>query len=312
MNQSLYPRPRRRGGVLFILGWLIAVALGAWLVWYGFIWSGGGRQSDEGTPAPSAVTITPIQATAWPAVTPLPSPTQIILPTPTDTPLPSPTPLPTVAPPTDTPVVASVVAGADGVNVRSGPGTSYTRLGYLEPGTQAELIGSHEGWWQITHDGAPAWVSGDWVTASNTENVPQVEPPPSPVPATAVPATAAPTAVPATVTPANYRGLVPDGYQVEGAPGPYAVGADIWFNMWIKNTTGNVVEFNALGTFVEETGQFQRSYSYSEFKPGQHFDHRDRINQFSLGPGTYSFWMMICFTDDQCFKMMGPVTVIIQ
>jgi uncharacterized repeat protein (TIGR01451 family) len=109
----------------------------------------------------------------------------------------------------------------------------------------------------------------------------------------------------------SYRGLVPDGFLVEGAPGPYDSSSDIWFNMWIHNTGGRV-EYKALGAFVEETGDFQKSWTYSHFEPGQVFYHRDHINQFSSGPGTYHLWMRICFMDDQCFNMLGPVAVIVQ
>jgi uncharacterized protein YkwD len=79
------------------------------------------------------------------------------------------------------------VAGADGVNVRSGPGTNYTRLAYLDPGTQAEVTGHDGDWWQIEYNDAPGWVFGELVTAFNAgqlETPPatpttQVEPPPA-------------------------------------------------------------------------------------------------------------------------------------
>jgi len=69
------------------------------------------------------------------------------------------------------------VAGADGVNVRSGPGTNYAHLGYLDPGAQAEVIGRYGDWWQIRYNDAPGWVFGELVTVSNADSVPQVEPP---------------------------------------------------------------------------------------------------------------------------------------
>ena len=47
--------------------------------------------------------------------------------------LPTATPLlPTQIPPTAAP--ATLVAGADGVNVRSGPGTDFAKTGFLSPG----------------------------------------------------------------------------------------------------------------------------------------------------------------------------------
>jgi len=68
------------------------------------------------------------------------------------------------------------VAGADGVNVRSGPATSYERLGYIDPGARAEVTREDGDWWQIVYNGAPGWVFGELVTAYNTE---QPEPPPA-------------------------------------------------------------------------------------------------------------------------------------
>jgi lipoprotein-anchoring transpeptidase ErfK/SrfK len=100
---------------------------------------------------------------------------------PAATPLP-PTPLPpTEIPPTV--VLAKVVAGADGVNVRSGPGTDFAKIGLLSPGTEATVIGRHGDWWQIEYAGAPAWVASWVVAALNVDSVPEVAAPPTPVPA---------------------------------------------------------------------------------------------------------------------------------
>lgn len=73
------------------------------------------------------------------------------------------------------------------VNVRSGPGTNFPSYGVAPPGAQAPVIGVSPdgGWWQIQvpTDKIPSgqgWVSADYLTAYNTENVPVVEPPPPP------------------------------------------------------------------------------------------------------------------------------------
>ncbi len=310
MYQDLYPRPRRGGTILIVIGWVVMLIVGAVLVWYGFTATRENGPSEDTAPATSSPT--PTQMAVWPTATPLP-PTQPASPVPptappsTVAPEPTATPEPTVA-------NASAVVGAQGVNVRSGPGTNYSRLGYLDPGTLAELIGRYNDWWQIRYNGDPAWVFGELVTASNADNLPEVSPPPSPVPPTAAPATAVPpTEVPPTAAPAtDFRGLQPADLQIEGAPGPYSDAYKIWFNMWINNTTSSAVEYDALGIFVEETGQFQKSWSYSEFDPNQHFYHRDHINQFNLSSGTYHLWLMICFTDGYCPKMLGPIEVVIQ
>jgi uncharacterized protein YgiM (DUF1202 family) len=200
------------------------------------------------------------------------------------------------------------------VNVRGGPGTNYTLQGYLEPGTEAEITGRYNDWWQIRHGSGLAWVFGDLVTASNVENVPQVEPPPAP---TAAPATAAPapTTAPPTATSApaaDYRGLRPDKFEVEGAPGPFSVGQAIWFNMWITNMTGQSVEYAYLGVQVEETGAVQKSWTYSEFQPNQNFHHRDQMHDKISAPGTYHLWMVIEFRDGTAFRLMGPIEVVVQ
>lgn len=310
MNQSLYPRPRRGGAILFIVGWLIFVVVGVGLVWYGFGWTGENGQPEDS--ASSEVgSATPTQVAVWPTATP-PSPTPPPS-LPTATPLPTATSEPpTAIPATATPVVASIVAGDQGVNVRTGPGTNYTRLGYLEPSTQAELIGRYSDWWQIQYDGAPAWVFSDLVTASNADSVPQVQPPPSPTPA---PATAAPTEVSPTATlapAANFRGLVPDKFEVEGAPGPYALGNPIWFHMWITNQTSAPVEFKSLGAWVQETGEFQKSYTYSEIPTSPQFHHRDQMHDKISAPGTYNLWLAIEFMDGETALLAGPVVVIVQ
>ncbi|HEC35602.1 MAG TPA: hypothetical protein ENI39_03610 [Anaerolineae bacterium] len=289
---------------LLVVGWIVLVAVGAGLVWFGFT-----EPEEDRRPAitgPSDVLpLTPLTAGTVPPTAPLlisPSPTALLLPTDT----PEPTPIPATA----TPVTPIVVAGDSGVNVRGGPGTNYTILGYLQPGGQAQVTGRYGDWWQIQHDGGTGWVFGGIVTAFNTENVPQVEPPPAPTPApTPVPPTAtpAPTDIP---TPANVRGLMPNDYTVEGAPGPFAVNQDIWFNMDITNTSNETVAYTALGTWVEETGQFQQSWTYSSFTPGQHFTWRDHIN--IPAPGTYNLWMMVCFHDGTCARLKGPIVVTVQ
>lgn len=106
----------------------------------------------------------------------------------------SPTPIPPeVSVPTPAPDGASVTANI-AVNVRSGPSTNYPTYGVAPEGAQAAVIGVSPdgGWWNILVNPANipagnAWVSGDYVTAQNTENVPVVQPPALP-PGAEVPA----------------------------------------------------------------------------------------------------------------------------
>jgi len=291
-----------------IVGWLALAAVGVVLVWYGFIRDGGDSQPVAVQPSLTAS----VTQVVWPTAT-LPPPTNP--PPPTDTPLPTFAPEPTPIPATLTPVIPYIVTGADGANVRTGPGTNFTRLGYLDPGAQAQVTGRHDAWWQVEYDGAPGWIFGEIVTAFNAHDVPQAQPPPSPTPVppteTPIPAatsTPAPTPVPG--PPAEFHGLVPNDYWVEDAPGPYDVKKDIWFNMDISNPTGAQIDYTALGTWVQETDQFQKSWTHREFTPGKHFVWRDHIN--IPDAGTYNLWMRICFTDSACVNLMGPITVNVQ
>jgi uncharacterized protein YraI len=305
MSRGISLGSERGCSVWAILAWVLLVAAGVGLAWYGFTWKGSDAEQQQPSltvqsPATAASTL-PVPATATPTLAP------------TDTPPPTFTLEPTPVPPTPTPVVPNIVAGADGANVRAGPGTNFTRLGYLDPGAQARVTGRFANWWQIEYEGAPAWVFGDIVTASNVDAVAQVQPPPSPTPVpptdtpvpTAAPAT--PTAEPTAAPAADFRGLVPNSYSVEDAPGPFGANGDIWFNMDISNFTGWEVEYDALGTWVQETGQFQKSWTEQAFKVNRRFQWRDHIN--IPDSGTYNLWMRICFTDGACFNMLGPVVV---
>jgi hypothetical protein len=303
---------------LVILGWILSIVFGMVLVWFGFLRPSDGDKSQApdltatavvalaesltrptATLSPFTPTVPPVAATAAPAPTLAP----LVEASPTQAPQPTPT-----APP-------SITAGDQGVNVRTGPGTHYSLLGALDPGAQAPVTGRYGNWWQISYNNAAGWVLGDIVTVANAEGVPEVQPPPAP---TLPPATAVPTAAPATATPtpppaADTRGLVVDGYQVEGAPGPYPLGADIWFNMWITNKSGASVGFNALGTWIQENNQFQMSWTNSAIQPGPQFIHRDHLYAHHItAAGAYHLYLRICFTDGVCVNLAGPVEIVVQ
>ena len=77
--------------------------------------------------------------------------------------------------------------------------------------------------------------------------------------------------------------------------------------MDITNNLDQRVYYEALGTWVEETGQFQKSWTKQKFGARKHFVWRDHIN--IPDRGTYHLWMRICFTDGVCVNMLGPITV---
>lgn len=155
MNGNWFVQRNQKRDIWLIVGWLLIVALGIALVWYGFRPQAAQTPADQDTPSP--VNTVP-QSRPTVTLVPLPRPTNTSMPT--DTPAPTATPVP----PTPTPYI---VAGDEGVNVRTGPATTYEQLGYLDPGTQAALTGSDGDWWQIAYNETAAWVYGPLVTPYN-------------------------------------------------------------------------------------------------------------------------------------------------
>ncbi len=83
-----------------------------------------------------------------------------------------------------------IVVANSAVNVRSGPGTVYEIISFLNQGQSAKLAGkSMDGtWWYIEHPspGAHGWVGGTVVTASCVPvDLMVVAAPPTPIPPTA-------------------------------------------------------------------------------------------------------------------------------
>ena len=71
------------------------------------------------------------------------------------------------------------------MNIRSGPGEQYDRIGGASAGEEFRITGKNEdgNWWQIDFNGETAWIYAPFVTAANAENVPvgggsMAEPPP--------------------------------------------------------------------------------------------------------------------------------------
>ena len=53
--------------------------------------------------------------------------------------------------------------GGAGVNVRSGAGTRYGRIGGLAEGASVTIVGQSGGWYQIKYGSGTGWVCGDYV-----------------------------------------------------------------------------------------------------------------------------------------------------
>lgn len=94
----------------------------------------------------------------------------------------------TIATVTSTPsgVLITVMLDQDQINVRSGPGTSYEKVGVLIAGQQAPAKGRSVGgeWLMVEYQGIPGglgWVYAPLVNIT-PGNLPIVEPPPTPTP----------------------------------------------------------------------------------------------------------------------------------
>jgi hypothetical protein len=292
--------------VWLMVGVVILAIFGIGIIVGGIILTRDGQPQEEVQPTPTMTSLPSILPTAGSVPT-------AVSPLPTATPLPEATEVPaTDIPPTETVSPAMIEAGASGVNVRSGPGTTFSTLGRLEPGEKAVATGKYADWWQIDYGGASGWVAGWVVTATGTDSVAEVVPPASPIPPTAAPKPTDPPATPPPA-PAECRGIVVDGFQVEGAPGPYGAGSPIWFNLWITNKTSSRIEYRSLGVDALRDGtsvHYQQSYSYSDLDGFEKFDHRDRI--ILQSPGTYDLWLTIGFTESEWCRLMGPVRVVVQ
>jgi N-acetylmuramoyl-L-alanine amidase len=87
--------------------------------------------------------------------------------------VPAPTPAPTTPPPVVSPTGITATASTSNVNIRQGPGTSFSRVGLLPRGQAAAVLGrsADNAWWQIEFGGIRGWVSARFVTLNSGANV---------------------------------------------------------------------------------------------------------------------------------------------
>lgn len=110
---------------------------------------------------------------------------QAAAPSPISTPAATPIPILPTPLPTPTSCTPMVIVQTKALNVRSGPGTTYSTLGRLQADETAQVVGRNAAgtWWQIRFGTAYGWVSGSYVIPSCTDNVPIAgEPTPAPTP----------------------------------------------------------------------------------------------------------------------------------
>lgn len=74
----------------------------------------------------------------------------------------------------------ATVKGGSSVNVRTGPGKSYSRVTTVGTGKRVELLGSESGWYKITFDGKTGYIHPDYLTPDDASMVIMPEPDPAP------------------------------------------------------------------------------------------------------------------------------------
>jgi murein DD-endopeptidase MepM/ murein hydrolase activator NlpD len=77
---------------------------------------------------------------------------------------------------TVTPKYGTVVSSTT-LNVRSGPGTTYSIKGSLLKGKQVEIISSQNGWYEIEHNGLKGYVSSLYIKVDEAKIIAPVVPP---------------------------------------------------------------------------------------------------------------------------------------
>ena len=176
MYRQGIPRTNRNREMRLILGWLVMVIVGIGLLVFGF-WLGRSGDVAQPEPVPTEEGVVGGSVSTEPTELAAPTVASPSGPTATAAPPPTETPVPTPAPPRPTPYI---VAGADGVNVRTGPDTDYSKLGYIDPGDEAVLVDDEGDWWKIRYDGVEAYIYSPLVTGHNRDSLRPVATAPAP------------------------------------------------------------------------------------------------------------------------------------
>ena len=194
-------RPRRRWTLPKVILWLVLLVSVAATITLGCVFivalfSSTGRDEAAPTEEPIAHATATVPVTIVAAITPSPTAT----PRPTDTPGPMPTTTATSVPTlTSAPDVQGVAT--TGVNLRSGPGTQYDRIGGLAADDLVEIRArtSNGEWYQVKlPSGSTAWVAAAYIaTQADASEIPTAIPTARPTSTpTDVPAQPTPTAAP--------------------------------------------------------------------------------------------------------------------
>lgn len=143
----------------------------------------------------------------------------------TYTPVPTPTPVFTPTPsPSPTPSFARLTVQNGPVNVRSGPGTGYTRIGEVQTGATYRITGKNEGgdWYQFSYgEDQPGWIAASFTAVSGPADTIAVVKAAAAAPAAASQPAAAPAPAPVAAGPS---------YPAAGGYFGYGIQIDPWGN----------------------------------------------------------------------------------
>jgi uncharacterized protein YgiM (DUF1202 family) len=64
------------------------------------------------------------------------------------------------------------IVSANALNVRSGPGTSYSKIDCIFAGKKVTLLSLSNGWYNISYDGKTGYVSAEYIDVSDTDPTP--------------------------------------------------------------------------------------------------------------------------------------------
>ncbi len=111
---------------------------------------------------PTQVSLSPEELEALrPTPTPMPSTSPTITPRPLTTPTATATPDPTYK--------GVVIGVKNSLNVRSGPGTGYDKVGILKNGDIVDIYTLNENWYCINYDGQKAYVHKQYISVEEIE-----------------------------------------------------------------------------------------------------------------------------------------------
>lgn len=66
--------------------------------------------------------------------------------------------------------IGTGVVTATTLNMRSGAGTSYSKVGTLYKGNKVTLLKKTGSWYQVKYGSVTGWISGDYITVSSSSN----------------------------------------------------------------------------------------------------------------------------------------------